>query len=110
MSEPQSEIQLLAEDVLALAHAVRNAPPPVINVTCDHEATDHPINVTVIERERDEPAPVVTVPVTVQPAVPTVTYQEAPEPPEREIVRWDISRSDEYPYKMTGLIPVYAEE
>lgn len=107
-----NDVQLLAEAVLALAKAVRDAPPPVYNVTVQaSEAPDHPITVTVIEREReDAPPPVVNVPITVSPtpvtveaaAVPPVQVEireaaEAPDP-----TSWEVLREDFHPYRITG--------
>ena len=109
MAEPTlNDVQLLAEAVLALAEAVRDAPPPVYNITVQApEHPEHPIAVTVIERERDDTPPAITVPVTVQPAPvqpAQVVVQEAPESPDAPMpTEWAIVREEEYPYKMVGL-------
>lgn len=103
MTDAMTEIQLLAEAVLALAKAVRDAPPPVINVTVQApEGPEHPISVTVIERERDDTPPSVNVPVTVQPA--KVEIHEAPETPEPEPPReWEIVYATEGMPRIIGI-------
>lgn len=69
MAEP-TEIQLLAEAVLALARAVRDAPPPVINVTIPEGAP--PMVTFEIPPFPELPSPSVTV------NVPEAAEQAAP--------------------------------
>lgn len=107
-----NDIQLLAEAVLALAQAVRDAPPPVINVTVAApelpEAPEHPITVTVVEREHA--VPIINVPVTVSPTPITVEsapaqvqIHEAPEAPEApDPTSWEVLREPHHPYRITG--------
>lgn len=104
-----NDIQLLCEAILALAQAVRDAPPPVINVTVAApelpEAADHPITVTVVEREHA--VPIINVPVTVSPTPVTVEsapaqveIHEAAESPDP--TSWEVLREPHHPYRITG--------